>query len=786
MNTNRITINEIDLSSVTTETTTSVVGYTVVKAPKGSITPVRISSGGGAKLKDVIGSSSKEYPEIYEAERFIEEYDLYISSPYKEAYVPVAYVTGEGIFPSDTLVQYTTALEEIILNNLDPEMTGEIDGITQVSSGVSILKDMRYPRTSGLKANIDIPDSYPSYNNDDSNAGSFIKINTGLTKTQLKNAFASGVEFVLKNIPALTFSVDGESKSINEIKFKLKTSATGDTNDVDGWVYQSASTGSFKDTDCIVGFLGDKDSIDINSDTSIADQLKAIMPAEPSSEADADATTYSDIEYAENDEIYIYIRGYYNSAAVTEDTGDLITPDYIINNLYLEDTRKSIGAFYKKPITTDDVFGVIFPKYPSNNRELHLSFQSFNKNRGYDPGSVSSRNILKIDAYETGAFHNESHPVSVVGSLLSSATDANGAKLGFTNSNADYTDQDLFAVYTIKPFTDASQIKNTSITKYPDIVLKGGYKKVDGDSVELHNLGWEKAADDEYSVIDLFFDSSRNTSLSINPTNNLFFTLANTHKTAGYIFNFTIGSPNELSVPLTFGSGTIGARYWNICNEAIIQLSNGDKIITPITGVRASMQARIIEGRWGGIAPMYTNSSSMGGQLNISPIRLVHKYNKDTQDKLVDLNLNPVIYDHTYGVMLVGQMTCKAGDLTDWSYIGHASSFLNIEKQIRDQVMIPQLGKANNPYYRALRKQQVDNLLAKRLNGDNRIWRAAYCDTSTADGVNDAAAQRAKKFVINVGIQPDSFSEYIILNLTNFSSEANLFEISEYAIGSEE
>ena len=127
-----------------------------------------------------------------------------------------------------------------------------------------------------------------------------------------------------------------------------------------------------------------------------------------------------------------------------------------------------------------------------------------------------------------------------------------------------------------------------------------------------------------------------------------------------------------------------------------------------MTGVVAQMIAVILEGRYGGIAPMYTNTAGMGGQLNISPVRLRYKYNKNQQDKLLEANLNPIIYDHTYGVMIVGHVTCKAGDRTNWSYIGHVSSFILIEKEIRENVMIPQLGKANNPYYRTLRKQQVD------------------------------------------------------------------------------
>ena len=88
--------------------------------------------------------------------------------------------------------------------------------------------------------------------------------------------------------------------------------------------------------------------------------------------------------------------------------------------------------------------------------------------------------------------------------------------------------------------------------------------------------------------------------------------------------------------------------------------------------------------------------------------------------------------------------------------------------------MIPQLGKPNNPYYRELRKDQVLNILNRRLEGGNRIWAEGIVDTSTADGCNDALALKARKFVINVKVKVDIFSEYVELNFTNVDQETEL------------
>ena len=83
-------------------------------------------------------------------------------------------------------------------------------------------------------------------------------------------------------------------------------------------------------------------------------------------------------------------------------------------------------------------------------------------------------------------------------------------------------------------------------------------------------------------------------------------------------------------------------------------------------------------------------------------------------------------------------------------------------------------GKPNNPYYRTLRKDQVLAYLNDRTQGEGRIWTWAECDTSTAAGVNDVYALKARKFIINVRVQVDVFSEKVELNFTNEGQESTV------------
>ena len=186
------------------------------------------------------------------------------------------------------------------------------------------------------------------------------------------------------------------------------------------------------------------------------------------------------------------------------------------------------------------------------------------------------------------------------------------------------------------------------------------------------------------------------------------------------------------------------------------------------------MQAKIIENRYGGVAPMFLNENGLGGQLAVSVRKALNSWDKNEIDILTDNNYNPIIKDPTYGLMVVGQKTCQAGVLSDWSYIGHACSFITLEKALIDPVLIPQVGRANNDYYRDLRKTQVESYLSPRISGSRAIWADAIVDTSTREGVNDDTALAAKEFRIVIKVQTNIYSEYVTLTLSSYPQGVEL------------
>ena len=379
--------------------------------------------------------------------------------------------------------------------------------------------------------------------------------------------------------------------------------------------------------------------------------------------------------------------------------------------------------------TTADakVRGYIFPKFPTTN-VINVDFAV--------PSQVSSITVSNI----------------------------NNTNISFALDNMD-TDQ----VYLCYMETDAS-VAAPTLRTLSSLSFRGCEKQC--DSVES---GWEKALEVDDSI-DLFFDPACHDITDAAPKGT-FFSLAERNRymgLAGYIFNATADPSKFATIPVL----DYGPNYWSICNQAVINPASANSFYSSMVGARAVMQARIIEKNYGGSAPMYINDSNgLGGQLGAlvgsSKLRYSFK-DPDIRQKFASKNYNVVISDPNYGVLITSQMTCKSGALTDWSYIGHACAFLNLQKLIWDNVMIPQVGKANNPYYRELRAQQVQRYLDVRTGGSNSIWAAASVDTSTAPGVNDAAAQKARKFVLTVKVRVNIFSEEVTLNFVNLPQDATL------------
>jgi hypothetical protein len=175
---------------------------------------------------------------------------------------------------------------------------------------------------------------------------------------------------------------------------------------------------------------------------------------------------------------------------------------------------------------------------------------------------------------------------------------------------------------------------------------------------------------------------------------------------------------------------------------------------------------RIIERRYGGWAPAWTNiAGDLGGQLKGTVIRSRYQFEDEATKVLDQRGINPIAFTSDEGLMILSHKNTQDPNFTsDWSWLGHSLSFQLVKREIRDNVMRPQVMKPINEYWMGMRQTQVDNILSRRTGGSNPIWSHASCDIF---GQNNAHTKAQRNFVIKVEVRVYTFSETVLLVLEN-------------------
>jgi hypothetical protein len=176
--------------------------------------------------------------------------------------------------------------------------------------------------------------------------------------------------------------------------------------------------------------------------------------------------------------------------------------------------------------------------------------------------------------------------------------------------------------------------------------------------------------------------------------------------------------------------------------------------------------ARIIEFKLGGWAPAWTNiSGNLGGQLGRSVIRSRYQFEDEATRTLDTRGINPIVFNSENGVMIVSHRTTQdATNMSDWCFLGHSLSFQLCKREIRNDVMIPQIMKPINEYWMGIRQMQVDGILSRRTSGTSPIWAMAVCDIM---GQNTPHTKAQRNFVIRATVRVNVFSESVTLILEN-------------------
>lgn len=186
----------------------------------------------------------------------------------------------------------------------------------------------------------------------------------------------------------------------------------------------------------------------------------------------------------------------------------------------------------------------------------------------------------------------------------------------------------------------------------------------------------------------------------------------------------------------------------------------------PIGDVGANL-GRIMKEKLGGVAPAGPNDSkALGGGLARSVIEAKWHWKDSKLEELSKKGLNPITFEAGTGLQIRDHRTLQDPDnVTDWSYLGHSMSFDLCKREIREQVMAPQLFKRINDYYFDIRQKQTDVILAKRLTGKDPIWTKAVCKIKDP-AVNNETTKAQRNFVIRVDVWATPYSETVTLVFT--------------------
>lgn len=280
--------------------------------------------------------------------------------------------------------------------------------------------------------------------------------------------------------------------------------------------------------------------------------------------------------------------------------------------------------------------------------------------------------------------------------------------------------------------------------------------------------GWNEAYDTNYDDVFIFIDPTGQEKVHTMQSS----IVAGTHKLAIAVSPKLI-TKTEFNNP---SSIVVTAR-----NKQCAQYAGEFKVYDEYTGKSfwccpigdvALMCARIFENKMGGWAPAWYNYNNMGGQLSRSVLEARWRFSDSATQILDTKGINPIVYNADDGLMVVSSKTTQdPNNLTDWSYLEHVMAFVLLKREIRDNVMRPQIEKPIDDYWMNVRQQQVDAILAKRTEGSNKIWTAATCDIA---GVNNDTTKAQRKFCIYVKVKVTPFAQTVELTLENVAQTTSL------------
>lgn len=173
-------------------------------------------------------------------------------------------------------------------------------------------------------------------------------------------------------------------------------------------------------------------------------------------------------------------------------------------------------------------------------------------------------------------------------------------------------------------------------------------------------------------------------------------------------------------------------------------------------------------------SPAGIDEDEHGGQLNDwRYLEVEEDFSDSEQQTLDEAQINPVIFDDSYGVMIYGDKTGQVS-LSDTSFIGHRRAFNYLLDKVIKHVLRKQVFKNNDEDHRNRARILVDEFIASTLGavGAFREW-FVLCDAT--NNTDQILAQR--RFILDIYIKVTPNSQFVQCRLTHVGQSTVIAEL---------
>ena len=177
---------------------------------------------------------------------------------------------------------------------------------------------------------------------------------------------------------------------------------------------------------------------------------------------------------------------------------------------------------------------------------------------------------------------------------------------------------------------------------------------------------------------------------------------------------------------------------------------------------------------YGGLAVAWIDENGVGGQLDSS--RFVRGLADPTEEELKTLDenrINPVIYEDTYGPMILSRRTTYS-DYSDYSFNDYSGIIDYCVKNIIKNALPYQIVKMNDATHRAIVRNRIDSILKPLTVAPYNVLRAYAIKCDSENNTDEVMAR--EEFLVEVAIQVQAKSRTIKLVFINTAQTTTVEE----------